>query len=102
MAQLDQEVLAKEREIYRAQALESGKPDNIIEKMVEGRIKKYLDEISLQGQPFVKNPDITVGQLLKEKNAQVEKFVRFELGEGIEKKEEDFAKEVQAQIEAIK
>lgn len=98
--QLDQEVLAKEREIYRAQALESGKPDNIIDKMVEGRIKKYLDEVSLQGQPFVKNPDITIGQLLKEKNAQVERFVRFELGEGIEKKTENFADEVKAQVEA--
>lgn len=94
--QLAPAILAKEREIYRAQALESGKPDNIIEKMVEGRIKKYVNEISLQGQPFVKNPDVTVGQLLKEKNAQVEKFVRFELGEGIEKKTENFAEEVKS------
>lgn len=100
--QIDQAVLAKEREIYRAQALESGKPDNIIDKMVEGRIKKYLDEVSLQGQPFVKNPDITIGRLLKEKNAQVEQFVRFELGEGIEKKTENFADEVKAQVEAVR
>jgi len=100
--QIDPNILAHEKEIYRAQALESGKPENIIEKMVEGRIKKYLNEISLQGQPFVKNPDISVGQLLKEKNAQVQTFVRFELGEGIEKKTENFAKEVKAQVEAMK
>jgi len=100
--QIDPEVLAKEQEIYRAQALESGKPENIIEKMVSGRIKKYLNEISLQGQPFVKNPDISVGQLLKEKNAEVESFMRFELGEGIEKKTENFAEEVRTQVEAMK
>ncbi len=100
--QADQEMLAREKEIYHAQALETGKPEHIVEKIVAGRIKKYLDEISLQGQPFVKNPDISVGQLLKEKNAQVEAFIRFELGEGIEKKEEDFAAEVKAQVEAAK
>jgi elongation factor Ts len=96
--QIDPGVLAKEKEIYRAQALESGKPENIIEKMVSGRIKKYLNEISLIGQPYVKNPDISVGQLLKEKNASVESFVRFELGEGIEKKVENFVQEVKAII----
>lgn len=94
--QIAPELLAKEREIYRAQALESGKPENIVEKMVEGRIKKYLDEVCLLGQAFVKNPEITVAQLLKTKQAQVEKFVRFELGEGIEKKTENFAAEVSA------
>jgi elongation factor Ts len=98
--QADQEMLTREKGIYHAQALETGKPEHIVEKIVAGRIKKYLDEISLQGQPFVKNPDISVGQLLKEKNAQVEAFIRFELGEGIEKKEENFAAEVKAQVEA--
>lgn len=100
--EIDPALLAREKEIYHAQAMESGKPENIIEKMVAGRIKKYLNEISLLGQPFVKNPDISVGQLLKEKNVQVEAFVRFELGEGIEKKTEDFAAEVKAQVEASK
>lgn len=100
--QIDPDVLAREKEIYCAQALESGKPEHIIEKMVEGKIKKYLNEISLVGQPFVKNPDISIGQLLKEKNASVEAFVRFGLGEGIAKKTENFAQEVKAQVEAAK
>jgi len=90
--------LAKEREIFSAQAAESGKPDNIIEKMVEGRIKKFLKEVTLLGQPFVKDPDQTIEKLLKSNNATVKRFVRFEVGEGIEKKEENFADEVMAQI----
>lgn len=100
--QLDAAQLVREQEIYTAQALESGKPENIIDKIVAGKIKKYVNEVSLVGQPFVKNPDSTVGELLQNNKAQVEAFVRFELGEGIEKKVEDFAKEVQAQVEASK
>ncbi len=92
------DALAKEREIFSAQAAESGKPENIIEKMVEGRIKKFLKEVTLLGQPFVKDPDQTVEQLLKAKSATVKRFIRFEVGEGIEKKEENFADEVMAQV----
>jgi elongation factor Ts len=91
-------VLDNEKEIYKAQAQESGKPDDIIEKMVQGRIKKYLKEITLLGQPFVKDPDQTVEQLLKAKGANVVSFVRFEVGEGMEKKSENFADEVMAQV----
>ncbi|WP_456373139.1 translation elongation factor Ts [Thiolapillus sp.] len=91
-------LLAKEKEIIEAQAKESGKPDNIIEKMVEGRLRKYLSEVTLTGQPFVKDPDTTVGKLLKSKDASVNRFVRFEVGEGIEKKQENFAEEVAAQM----
>jgi elongation factor Ts len=90
--------LAKEKEILIAQAENSGKPANIIEKMVEGRLRKYLSEITLLGQNFVKNPDTTVADLLKNANAEVSTFVRYEVGEGIEKKQEDFAAEVMAQI----
>jgi len=97
-ADVDAATLDKEREIFSAQAAESGKPDNIIEKMVEGRIKKFLKEVTLLGQPFVKDPDQTIEQLLKANNASVKRFVRFEVGEGIEKKEENFADEVMAQI----
>ncbi|VAW99344.1 Translation elongation factor Ts [hydrothermal vent metagenome] len=95
---VDQALLQKERDIFVAQAAESGKPENIIEKMVEGRIKKYLKEITLMGQPFVKDPDQTVEQLLKSKGATIHRFVRYEVGEGIEKKVENFADEVAAQI----
>jgi len=90
--------LDKEREIYSAQAAESGKPAEIIEKMVEGRIKKFLKEITLLGQPFVKDPDQTVEKLLKGSSATVHGFVRLEVGEGVEKKEENFADEVMAQV----
>ena len=93
-----QETLDKEKEIYTAQAQESGKPADIIEKMVQGRINKYLKEITLLGQPFVKDPDQTVEQLLKKKNAKVASFIRLEVGEGVEKKSENFADEVMAQI----
>ncbi len=96
--QVDANILAKEKEIFKAQALESGKPENIAEKMVEGRIKKFVNEISLVGQSFVKEPSITVAELLERGKATVESFVRFELGEGIEKKTEDFAEEVMAQL----
>lgn len=92
------ELLEKEKSIFSAEAAESGKPPEIIEKMVVGRLRKYLAEITLVGQPFVKNPDQTVAQLLKEKGASVTSFHRLEVGEGIEKKEENFAEEVMAQV----
>ena len=98
--QVPAELLEKEREILIAQAQDSGKPQDIIEKMVDGRIRKYLAEITLVGQPFVKDPDKTVGALLKDEGAEVKGFVRYEVGEGIEKKQENFADEVMAQVNA--
>ena len=92
------EIVAKEREIFEAQARESGKPEDIIQKMVDGRIRKYLNEVALVGQPFVKDADITVGQRLKQAGAEVMRFVRLEVGEGVEKKTENFAEEVMAQV----
>ncbi len=92
------EVLEKEKEIFIAQARESGKPDNIIEKMIDGRMRKYLSEITLLGQAFVKEPDLTVEKLLASKGAEVVSFVRMEVGEGVEKKTENFADEVMAQV----
>ncbi len=92
------DVLAKEKEILTAQAAGSGKPQNIIEKMVEGRIRKYLAEITLVGQAFVKDGDITVEKLLSKAGAKVTQMVRMEVGEGIEKKQEDFAAEVMSQV----
>ena len=92
------DVLEKEKAILMAEAAESGKPADIVEKMVMGRVRKYLADITLVGQPFVKNPDQTVAQLLKEKQAKVISFHRLEVGEGIEKKEENFAEEVMAQV----
>ncbi|MEN8176001.1 MAG: translation elongation factor Ts [Pseudomonadota bacterium] len=89
--------LDKEREIFRAQALESGKPENIVDKIIEGRVRKYLEEVTLTGQAFVKDPDTRVGKLLSKAGATVVGFHRFEVGEGIEKKQEDFAAEVMAQ-----
>ncbi len=91
------ELIAKEKDIYSAQAAESGKPADIIEKMVGGRIKKFFGEITLLGQPFVKDPDQTVGALLKAKGASVFRFSRLEVGEGIEKEVSDFAEEVMSQ-----
>ena len=96
--QVPAEALKKEREIFSAQAAESGKPEDIIAKMVEGRIKKYLKEVTLLGQPFVKDPDQTVEKMLKSASASVTKMVRLEVGEGIEKKQENFADEVMAQV----
>lgn len=93
-------LLLKEREIHLAQAMQSGKPADIVEKMVEGRLKKFIAEISLTGQPFVKDPEKTVAQLLGGAGAVVQSFVRFEVGEGIEKKEVNFADEVRAQAGA--
>ncbi|MGQ0384034.1 MAG: translation elongation factor Ts [Gammaproteobacteria bacterium] len=92
--------VAKEREILMAQAAAEGKPANIAEKMVEGRLGKYLAEICLTGQPFVRAPDTSVGQLLQQAGARVTGFLRFEVGEGIEKKQADFAAEVMAQVKA--
>lgn len=96
------DVVAKEKEIQLELAIQSGKPAEIAEKMVIGRMKKFSGEVSLTGQPFVKDPSMNVGALLKSKNADVINFVRFEVGEGIEKKEEDFAAEVAAQMAAAK
>ncbi|GAB5382055.1 MAG: translation elongation factor Ts [Aliiglaciecola sp.] len=96
------EVVAKEKEIQVEIAIQSGKPADIAEKMVSGRMKKFTGEISLTGQPFVKDPSTSVGDMLKSKGADVVNFVRFEVGEGIEKKEEDFAAEVAAQMAAAK
>jgi elongation factor Ts len=90
------ELVNKEREIFTAQAAESGKPAEIVAKMVEGRVAKYLAEVALLGQPFVKNPDETVEQYLKGKKASVKAFDLFVVGEGIEKKKDDFAAEVAA------
>ncbi|GAA4652789.1 translation elongation factor Ts [Kistimonas scapharcae] len=91
------DLVEKEKEIFRAQALESGKPAEIVEKMIVGRVNKFLAENSLVEQPFVKNPDMTVGKLAAEAGATVKSFIRFEVGEGIEKEVVDFAAEVRAQ-----
>ncbi len=98
--QVPKDLLSKEREIFSAQAKDSGKPDNIVEKMVEGRIRKYLAEITLEGQAFIKDPDQTVAKMLKAKGATVNAFTRLEVGEGIEKKVENFAEEVMAQAKS--
>ena len=92
------DTLAKEKGILIAQAEGSGKPAKIVEKIVTGRLRKYLAGITLVGQPFIKDTDKTVGQLLKEAGAEIVSFTRLELGEGIEKKQEDFAAEVMAQV----
>ena len=96
--QVPQEVMAKEREILTEQAQGEGKPPEIVAKMVEGRLRKSLGEITLLGQPFVKDPDLTVEKLLKGAGAEVVRFERFEVGAGIEKKQEDFVAEVMAQV----
>ena len=96
--EVPQDVLAKEREILTEQAQGEGKPAEIVAKMVEGRLRKSLGEITLLGQPFVKDPDTTVEKLLKAAGAQVSAFERFEVGAGIEKKREDFVAEVMAQV----
>lgn len=95
-----EDVVEKERRFLSEQAEQSGKPPEIVAKMVEGRLRKYLNEITLLGQPFIKNPDINVGQLLSQGGATVAGFVRLEAGEGIEKKAENFVAEVQAQVQA--
>jgi len=100
--QVPAEVVEKEKAIQIEIAMQSGKPAEIAEKMVVGRMKKFTGEISLTGQPFVKDPSVSVGELLKSNSADVVNFVRFEVGEGIEKKSEDFAAEVAAQMAAAK
>ena len=98
------DVIEKEKEILKAQALNEGKPEKIVEKMVEGRIEKYYKEVCLLEQPFIKDPDRTVQQLMNEKiatigeNISIRRFARFEMGEGLAKKEENFAAEVMKQI----
>ena len=95
--QLSDDLLEREKAIFIEQARESGKPDNIIEKMIVGRMKKFVNEVTLYGQSFVKDPDVTVGDLVKSHNSEVESFIRYEVGEGIEKKEDNFVEEVMAQ-----
>ena len=97
-ADMPAELLQKEREIYAAQAADSGKPPEIVEKMIEGRVRKYLSENSLTEQAFVKDPDTTVGKLVKVAGATIARFTRFEVGEGIEVEKVDFAAEVAAQL----
>ncbi|MEP5568904.1 MAG: translation elongation factor Ts [Halioglobus sp.] len=97
-ADMPEELVAKEKEIYTAQAAESGKPPEIIEKMIGGRVKKFLSENSLLEQSFVKDPDVTVGKLVSAAGAEVASFSRFEVGEGIEVEKVDFADEVAAQL----
>lgn len=96
--QVPTDVLEKEKEIIRAQPDMAGKPEEIVEKMLGGRISKFLKEVSLLDQPFVKNPDTTVGKLVKDAGAEVTGFIRLVVGEGIEKEETDFAAEVMAQV----
>ncbi len=100
--QVSSELLARERLIYTAQAAESGKPADIVAKMVEGRVTKYLAEVTLLGQPFVKDPDQTVEKLLIAKSTKVNGFTMFMVGEGMEKKSCDFAAEVMAQVNQAK
>lgn len=95
---IPQDLLDKEREIYSIQAQESGKPQDVIEKMVQGRLNKFCNEMSLLGQPFIKDPSTTIEDVLNRSQAKVIRFVRFEVGEGIDKKEVDFAKEVAEQV----
>jgi elongation factor Ts len=93
-ADLDPAVVERERSVLTEQARESGKPENIIENMIKGRLKKFYSEVTLLNQAFVINPDVTVGQAAKDAGAEISAFVRLEVGEGIEKKQEDFAAEV--------
>ena len=94
------EMVEKEKEIYSVQAAESGKPAEIIEKMVQGRVRKFLDVVSLAGQAYVMDPYQKVADVLKAAKANVIEFIRFEVGEGIEKQEQNFAEEVMQQVKA--
>ncbi|WZL74876.1 translation elongation factor Ts [Clostridiaceae bacterium 35-E11] len=102
--EISEEVIQKEKSILKAQALNEGKPEKIVDKMVDGRIEKYYKEVCLLEQPFIKDPDKTIQDLLNEKiakigeNIAIRRFVRYEVGEGLEKKEENFAEEVAKQI----
>ncbi len=98
--QVDEDIIQKEKDIFTAQALDSGKKPEIVEKMIAGRIKKFLSEITLEGQAFIKDDKMTVAQLAKSKDNSTVRFTRFEVGEGIEKEELDFAEEVMAQARA--
>lgn len=98
-ADVPSELLEKEKEILTAEAADSGKPADIVEKMVQGRLRKYLAEVTLLGQAYVKDPDQTVEKLLKSSDSSVDFFARYEVGEGIEKKVENFAEEVMAQVQ---
>lgn len=95
------DIIEKEKEIFKAQSLESGKPADIIDKMINGQIRKFLAEITLLGQPFIKDDKTTVGKLLASRGNAVVRFARFAVGEGIEKKEENFAEEVMAQVRSV-
>jgi len=95
--ELPQEIVEKEKEIFKAQAQESGKPADIVEKMIVGRMQKFMKENTLLGQPFVKDPDLTVEKYLAQNSASVSSMTRYEVGEGIEKRQDDFAAEVMAQ-----
>lgn len=103
--EVPQDEIDREREILRNQALNEGKPEHIVDKMVEGRIEKYYKEVCLLEQPFIKNPDVVVKDLLAEKiakigeNIKIRRFVRYEVGEGLEKREDNFAEEVAKQIQ---
>ncbi len=97
-ADVSQDLIAKEREIYTVQAQDSGKPADIVAKMVEGRVRKFLAEVSLTEQAFVKDPDVKVGKLVEQAGARILRFQRFEVGEGIDKEQVDFASEVAAQL----
>ncbi|MDX4052998.1 translation elongation factor Ts [Pseudomonas aeruginosa] len=103
-SEVSEEAIAKEKEIFLALNADkiAGKPENIVENMVKGRISKFLAEASLVEQPFVKNPEVKVGDLAKQAGAEIVSFVRYEVGEGIEKAEVDFAAEVAAQVAATK
>ena len=96
--EVSQEEVAREREVLKQQALNEGKPENIVEKMVEGRLSKYFEDICLLDQPFVKDGDQKVGKYVANKGASVKSFVRYEVGEGMEKREENFAEEVMSQV----
>ena len=104
--EIPQEVIDREREVLKAQALEEGKPEKVVDKMVEGRLEKFFKESGLLGRPFIKGPDKTVEQLIHEliakigENINVRRFSRYEVGEGIEKEKADFAAEVMAQIQS--
>ena len=95
------DIIEKEKEIFRALSAESGKPADIIEKMIAGQIRKFLAEVTLLGQPFIKDDKMTIAQLVSSKGNNALRFIRFEVGEGIEKKEENFAEEVMAQVRGI-
>jgi len=99
--QVPSDIIEKEKEIFRALSAESGKPADIIEKMIAGQIRKFLAEVTLLGQPFIKDDKVTVGKLVESKGNKAIRFTRFEVGEGIEKKEENFAEEVMAQVRGI-